>query len=56
MVSAFASEEGISLGQLHVDDKKNEMDAIPKLLDMINVKRCTVTIDAMGARRISRRK
>ena len=51
MVSAFASEEGISLGQLRVDDKKNELDAIPKLLDMINVKRCTVTIDAMGCQK-----
>ena len=33
MESAFASEESISLGQLSVDDKKNELDAIPKLLD-----------------------
>ena len=34
-----------------MDDKKNELDAIPKLLDMINVKRCTVTIDAMGCQK-----
>ena len=51
MVSAFASEKGISLGQLRVDDKKNELYAIPKLLDMINIKRRTVTIDAMGCQK-----
>jgi predicted transposase YbfD/YdcC len=36
------------LGQVKVDDKSNEITAIPKLLDLLNLKGTTVTVDAMG--------
>jgi len=48
MVSAFASNNGLCLGQISCDQKSNEIIAIPKLLDLIAIKGCTVTIDAMG--------
>lgn len=56
MVSAFASVQGVCLGQLASSDKSNEITAIPKLLDMLTLKGCTVTIDAMGCQtKIARR-
>ena len=48
VVSAWAGEEQIVLGQLAVDEKSNEITAIPKLLDLLDIKGATVTIDAMG--------
>jgi predicted transposase YbfD/YdcC len=48
MISAWASANSISLGQLVVDAKSNEITAIPKLLDMLQLKGATVTIDAAG--------
>jgi predicted transposase YbfD/YdcC len=51
MVSAFASANGIVLGQVKVDDKSNEITAIPKLLDALDVAGCIITIDAMGTQR-----
>ena len=48
MVSAFVSELGIVLGQLKVDDKSNEITAIPKLLELMDLAGSIVTIDAMG--------
>lgn len=48
MVSAFASEARLVLGQEKVSEKSNEITAIPKLLDMLDVKGHIVTIDAMG--------
>lgn len=48
VVSAFVSGRGITLGQLSTDAKSNEITAIPVLLDMLDVKGSTVTIDAMG--------
>lgn len=48
MVTACQTETGMSLGQIKVDEKSNEIVAIPKLLDMLEVKGCTITIDAMG--------
>ena len=48
MVSAFAAENGVVLGQKKTDDKSNEITAIPALLDLLDVKGCIVTIDAMG--------
>lgn len=47
IVSAWASPNGISLGQRRVNDKSNEITAIPELLDLLNVTGCIVTIDAM---------
>lgn len=48
VVSAWASANGIVLGQRKVDDKSNEITAIPDLLELLNVSGCIVTIDAMG--------
>ena len=48
MVSAFASANEVVLGQLACDEKSNEITAIPALLELIAVKGCIVTIDAMG--------
>jgi predicted transposase YbfD/YdcC len=48
MVSAWASESRLVLGQVKVDDKSNEITAIPHLLDMLEITGCIVTLDAMG--------
>lgn len=48
MISAFASEIGIVLGQLKVDGKSNEIIAIPALLDLLDLEGSTITIDSMG--------
>jgi predicted transposase YbfD/YdcC len=51
MVSAWASDNQILLGQVKTNDKSNEITAIPELLDIIDVKGSTVTIDAMGCQK-----
>ncbi len=51
MVSAWASENSIALGQLKADDKSNEITAIPELLKLLALKGCIVTIDAMGCQK-----
>ena len=51
MVSAFAAKTGIVLGQEKVDDKSNEITAIPKLLDLLDIKGAIITIDAMGTQK-----
>ncbi|MBI9069436.1 MAG: ISAs1 family transposase [Salinivirgaceae bacterium] len=48
IVSAWASENGICLGQVKVSEKSNEITAIPDLVDAIVNKGCTITIDAIG--------
>jgi predicted transposase YbfD/YdcC len=48
MVSAWATANQISLGQVVVEAKSNEITAIPKLLKMLEIAGCLVTIDAMG--------
>ena len=48
IVSAWCDTDGFCLGQEAVKEKSNEITAIPKLLDTINVKGCVITIDAMG--------
>lgn len=48
MVSAWASENRLVLGQRKVNDRSNEITAIPQLLDMLEVSGCIVTTDAMG--------
>ena len=48
IVSAWCDEDGFCLGQVAVEEKSNEITAIPELLDKINVKGQVVTIDAMG--------
>jgi predicted transposase YbfD/YdcC len=51
MVSAWAGVNHIVLGQVKVDDKSNEITAIPELLNLLVLKGCIVTIDAMGCQR-----
>lgn len=48
MVSAWCSENGLVLGQEKTSEKSNEITAIPKLLEVLELKGCIVTIDAMG--------
>jgi predicted transposase YbfD/YdcC len=51
IVSAWSKANQLSLGQVKVDEKSNEITAIPKLLDVLVIKGCLVTIDAMGCQR-----
>jgi predicted transposase YbfD/YdcC len=48
MVSAWATENQLVLGQRKVDDKSNEITTIPKLLKLLEVKGCIVMVDAIG--------
>ena len=48
MVSAWAAENELVLGQRKVDEKSNEITAIPELLKLLNISGCIVTIDAIG--------
>jgi hypothetical protein len=48
LVSAWASEHRLVLGQVKVADKSNEITAIPVLLELLDVSECIITIDAMG--------
>ena len=56
VVGAWATKNGVVLGQVKVDDKSNEITAIPELLDMLDVSGCLVTIDAMGCQKDIARK
>ena len=47
IVSAWASENGMVLGQVKTDEKSNEITAIPELLDLLFVENCIITIDAI---------
>ena len=51
LVTAWASENGLTLGQVACEEKSNEITAIPELLKLLDIKGCTVTIDAMGCQR-----
>ncbi len=51
MVSAWSSHRGLILGQIKTDVKSNEITAIPKLLESIDLKGATVSIDAMGCQK-----
>lgn len=51
IVSAWASENGLALGQVRVNDKSNEITAIPELLAVLDLHGAIVTIDAMGCQR-----
>lgn len=48
LVSAWCSNNGLSLGQVSTSEKSNEITAIPELLAALDLKGATVTIDAMG--------
>ncbi len=51
IVSAWARSNGISLGQKKVDEKSNEITAIPELLRLLDISGCIVTIDAIGTQK-----
>lgn len=51
MVTAWSSANNMVLGGYKVDDKSNEITAIPQLLEMLELKDCTLTIDAMGCQK-----
>ena len=51
LVSAWAADNGITLGQVAVDAKSNEITAIPQLLALLDLKDCIVTIDAAGCQK-----
>ena len=51
VITAYCSDLQVVLGQMTTDEKSNEITAIPKLLKLLQIKGCTVTIDAMGTQR-----
>jgi len=51
LISAWATSSGLTLGQLLVDSKTNEITAVPKLLRRIDVEGCVVSLDAMGCQK-----
>ncbi len=51
IVSAWSREDGFCLGQRAVSEKSNEITTIPELLDKIQIKGQTITIDAMGTQK-----
>lgn len=51
MVSAWATSNRMVLGQLRTEQKSNEITVIPELLDLLHVRGCLITIDAMGCQK-----
>lgn len=51
LVNAWSTLNGVVLGQYKVDDKSNEITALPKLLSMLQVKGCIISIDAIGCQK-----
>ena len=51
IVSAWATSNRVVLGQIKVNDKSNEITAIPELLDALDITDCIITIDAMGCQK-----
>ncbi|SQH41755.1 Transposase [Salmonella enterica] len=51
MVSAFSTENGVVLGQVKTEAKSNNITAIPELLNLLDLKKCLITIDAMGCQK-----
>lgn len=53
MVSAFSAVNQTALGQVKTGDKTNEIKSIPELLELLSIRGCLVTIDAMGCQKTS---
>lgn len=51
MVSAFATANGLVLGQVKTDAKSNEITAIPKLIELLDIRGCLVSIDAIACQK-----
>jgi len=56
LVSAWASSESLCLGQIAVDENSNEIDAVPKLLKMLELTGAVVTLDAMHCQKATAKK
>lgn len=56
VVSAFVSENHITLGELKTEEKSNEITAVPELLDILEIQNCVVTADAMSCQKAIARK
>ena len=56
LVSAWATANHLTLGQVAVSDKSNEITAIPRLLELLDLCGAVVTIDAMGCQKDIARK
>ena len=55
-VHAWSVENGICLGQIECGEKTNEISVIPQILDLLDIKGCIVTVDAIGTQRIIAKK
>ena len=51
MLSALATEYGLTLAQIKTDDKSNEITVIPKLIEMLNIEDTVISMDAMGTQK-----
>jgi len=51
VVSAWIAENRLTLGQIATEEKSNEITAIPKLLELLDIRGATITVDAMGCQR-----
>ncbi len=51
MISAWAEKNRLVLGKIKADDKSNEITVLPESLQLLEIKDCVVTIDAMGCQR-----
>lgn len=51
MVNAWSCAGGVALGQVKTSEKSNEITAIPRLLELLEIKKCIITIDAMGCQK-----
>ncbi len=51
LVGAWASEQGLALGQVAVQEGSNEIEAIPHLLNLLELKNTVITIDAAGTQK-----
>ena len=51
MVSAWSCASGVALGQVKTSEKSNEITAIPRLLELLELKKCIITIDALGCQK-----
>jgi predicted transposase YbfD/YdcC len=51
IVNAWAAESGLVLGQRKLDEKSNEIKAVPELLRVLELSGCIVTLDAMGCQK-----
>ena len=51
LVSAWATENRLTLGQVQVAEKSNEITAIPQLLRVLDLAGCIITIDAIGCQK-----